>query len=282
MQNNVPNSETLWLPAWDASYAANTGHHRVLRRRVPGLDPALPRRSHPRPRLRLGRLHPHVGGPGARGRGGRPRSPAGAVGRGPRPRRRQPDVRRRAGPAPRSPAPRAGPVRRRDQPGRHAMGPDGRPPRLPRREPPAAASRRVVPPGDGRRRQHRADGGQARGDLDGPRRASARRGRSPTPGPTSNCSRRPASRSTRGRGGYVEHGGPAAPLRPRVAARLAAQPVLPGLRDRHAGRRARRLPGRGRGPPGRARPPRRHVRPDLRPPQRAALARTPSRRTGRC
>jgi trans-aconitate 2-methyltransferase len=29
MQNDVPNSETPWLPAWDASYAANTGHHRV-------------------------------------------------------------------------------------------------------------------------------------------------------------------------------------------------------------------------------------------------------------
>jgi trans-aconitate 2-methyltransferase len=29
MQNSISHSETPWLPAWDASYASNTGHHRV-------------------------------------------------------------------------------------------------------------------------------------------------------------------------------------------------------------------------------------------------------------
>ena len=160
--------------------------------------PARPGRSGARPRAAVRRLHPHRGRPRARRRGGRPRSPARPAGRGPRP----------------APGPTSRSSRGRSStstgcfPDDDAF--DGVISRaamqwVPMADHPGylAQVRRLLRPG-GWFRLEMGGAGNIRhaGRLDRarsrwPTAARRHRGRSPTPGPTSTCSKRRASSSTR-------------------------------------------------------------------------------------
>ena len=275
-------SETPWLPTWDASYAANTGHHRRYDAAFLATHPDPTRRPPARSGLRLRRLHPHRWPTS---------SPTGeVVGLDPQPALLA-EARACAGP---NQSFVEGPVqhldrllpddaslRRRGQPGGHAVGAHGRPPRLPGPGPSPAAARRLVPPRDGRRRQHRAawrrGSSRSRWSHGGTRRAVVVPRRRDLPGAARS---RPASPSTptlppcpvgrstnRAATSCAPRPSGARSTATRCWAGCAASATRASRSTMPAGE-PRRLPSRGRSPPRRAGPPRRHLRPDLRPPRR--------------
>ena len=225
----------LWLPSWDASYAANTGHHRAFDafflETTPLLSATGCSTSAAAPATSPGSSPTSC--PTARWSASIPSRRLLAEARacaGPNQSFVEAPVQHLAEVVPADP-----PVRHGDEPGRHAVGADGRPPRLPGR---------VVRPA-----ARRAAGSAWRWAAPATSRSSCRwssrsrwpttvrprRGRSPTPAPTSSCSRRPASHRPGGRR-LRAHRGPAPAFDRDSLLRLAAQPVLPGLRDHHAGR----------------------------------------------